>query len=102
MLNKKMVERTEQGLLRGGKYRGKNYPLTTGGSDEPFLEGATVLPKTLKMCRTFDLEILFLGVSPKEIDHGSVQYLISKNVHFTVVFNIAKIMKATHISNSRG
>lgn len=59
-------------MLSGGKYRGKNYSCTTVGSGVPFLEDAMVLHKPLKMCRTFDLEILFLGVYPKEIDHGSV------------------------------
>lgn len=89
-------------MLRGDKDRRKKYSFTTGGSDASFLKDAVVPPITLKMCRTFDLEILFLGVYPKEIDHGSAQYLISKNGHFRVVFNIAKITKATYMSNSRG
>lgn len=60
-------------MPRGGKYRGKTYSFTTGGHDAPFLEGAMVLYITLKMCRTFDLEIVFLGIDPKEIAHGSAQ-----------------------------
>lgn len=74
-------------MLSSGKYRGKNHSFTTGGSGAPFLKGATGLPKTLKMCRTFDLEILFLRVYPKEIDHGSAQHLIS-NMFISVLFLI--------------
>lgn len=61
-------------MLRGSKFRGKKYSFTNNGSDAPFLEGAIVLYITLKY-RTFYLEILFLGIYPKEIVHRSVSSL---------------------------
>lgn len=59
-------------MFRGGKYRGKIYLFIIGGYDVFFLEGVMVFYIILKMCRIFDLEIVFLGIDFKEIVYGSV------------------------------